>query len=45
MWERGIGPERGLCLLVGDGAEELFERLREIFEQIDVHFAGGFDAE
>ena len=20
MWERGIGPERGLCLLVGDGA-------------------------
>jgi hypothetical protein len=31
MWERRIGPERGLCLLVGDGAAGLEAARRTVY--------------
>lgn len=34
MWERGIGPERGLCLLVGDGAAGLEAARRTVYWEV-----------
>jgi transposase-like protein len=34
MWERGIWPERGLCLLVGDGAAGLEAARRTVYWEV-----------